>query len=131
MQMEDSVIHRPEDYDMSKRKRLSEEISGAVFRTDKDDSHPLSFGLGDTYWTLKWNAAAYAWLPSSGNAVFLREKPVYYGFTGKKAYERIGRTLVAGKESIGHGGVVYLVDNPLFRSFWNSGKVLFSNAVFF
>jgi hypothetical protein len=26
--------------------------------------------------------------------------------------------------------VVYLVDNPLFRGFWYSGHVLFSNAVF-
>jgi hypothetical protein len=26
--------------------------------------------------------------------------------------------------------VVYLGDNPLFRAFWQSGKLLFSNAVF-
>ena len=26
--------------------------------------------------------------------------------------------------------VVYLVDDPLFRSFWQNGKLLFSNAVF-
>ena len=32
----------------------------------------------------------------------------------------------AGKSSVN----IYLVDDPLFRSFWQSGKLLFSNAVF-
>jgi hypothetical protein len=33
-------------------------------------------------------------------------------------------------QDVGRGAVVYLVDNPLFRGFWQSGKRLFSNAVF-
>jgi hypothetical protein len=35
-----------------------------------------------------------------------------------------------GVEDLGRGTVVYLADNPLFRSFWENGKLLFSNAVF-
>jgi hypothetical protein len=31
---------------------------------------------------------------------------------------------------MGRGSVVYMVDDPLFRSFWENGKLLFSNAVF-
>jgi hypothetical protein len=26
--------------------------------------------------------------------------------------------------------VVYFADNPVFRSFWENGKLLFTNAVF-
>jgi len=39
-------------------------------------------------------------------------------------------SLVFGVEEKGKGAVIYLVDNPLFRSFWENGKLLFSNAVF-
>ena len=107
------------------------ELLGAVFKTKMDPTHPLSFGLGTTYYTLKTSASNYQWLPSNGNAIFLDDKPIYYGFTGKKAYEKINKTLIAGREQTGSGGIVYFVDNPLFRSFWNSGKVLFSNGLFF
>jgi hypothetical protein len=30
----------------------------------------------------------------------------------------------------GRGSVVYFVDDPLFRNFWENGKMLFCNAVF-
>jgi len=31
---------------------------------------------------------------------------------------------------MGRGQVVYLIDNPLYRGFWEQGKLLFANAVF-
>jgi hypothetical protein len=39
--------------------------------------------------------------------------------------------LLFGTQNIGNGTVTYLADNVLFRSFWESGKLMFSNAVFF
>jgi hypothetical protein len=33
-------------------------------------------------------------------------------------------------EEKGKGEVVYFVDDPLFRSFWENGKLMFCNAVF-
>lgn len=124
-------LAHPESYESQIRKSITDDIAGAVYKTKLDPTNPLAFGLGDTYYTLKTSSSAYQWLPSNGNGIFLEEKPVYYGFTGKKAYEKISKTLVAGREEIGSGGIVYFVDNPMFRSFWNSGKVLFSNALFF
>ena len=56
-------------------------------------------------------------------------KPVQ-GFAGFKANSMLENSLVFGVENYGLGEVVYLVDNPLFRSFWENGKMLFSNAVF-
>jgi hypothetical protein len=32
---------------------------------------------------------------------------------------------------MGGGQVIYMSDNPLFRAFWDNGKLLFANAVFF
>jgi hypothetical protein len=96
-----------------------------------DKTNPLSFGLGLTYWTLKTSLSSYAWLKDDQNALYLGEHPKYFGFAGAKALEKTHKSLIAGEESHGNGSVVYLVDNPLFRSFWNNGKVLFSNALFF
>jgi hypothetical protein len=31
---------------------------------------------------------------------------------------------------MGAGSVVVLADNPMFRQFWENGKLLFCNAVF-
>ena len=52
------------------------------------------------------------------------------GFAGKNILKSIEKSLVYGVESKGRGELVYLVDDPLFRSFWENGKLLFSNAVF-
>jgi hypothetical protein len=32
---------------------------------------------------------------------------------------------------MGSGSVVYMVDNTLFRAFWENGKLFIANAVFF
>ena len=52
------------------------------------------------------------------------------GFAGKNAMETLEKSLVYGVEQKGKGTLVYLVDDPLFRSFWENGKLLFSNAIF-
>lgn len=128
---ESDPAHFPETYESGQRKSISDDIGGAVFKTRMDPSHPLTFGLGEVYYTMKTNPSSFQWLASNGNAIYLDDKPLYYGFAGKKALEKVKKSLIAGRENIGGGGVVYFVDNPLFRSFWNSGKVLFSNALFF
>ena len=124
-------IQAPKSYSSGARAYITEDIQGAVFKTQMDKSNPLSFGLGQTYWTLKTSLSSYAWLKDEQNALYLGDHPKYYGFAGAKALEKTSKSLIAGVESHGGGSVIYLVDNPLFRSFWNNGKVLFSNALFF
>ena len=125
----DSTV--PEAYAGGDRKSLSHDIPGTVFQTVMDHTNPLTFGLGQAYWTLRTSSNPLAWLPDNGNAIYLDDTPRYFGFAGYKALNNTKNTLVAGLEYQGAGSVVYLADNPLFRSFWNSGKVLFANALFF
>jgi hypothetical protein len=35
-----------------------------------------------------------------------------------------------GVQPMGRGSIVYFSDNPIFRSFWENGKLLLANAVF-
>ncbi|MDQ2658762.1 MAG: zinc carboxypeptidase, partial [Bacteroidota bacterium] len=83
------------------------------------------------YYTLKTHERRYAWLSRGWNVGYFGSavKPVQ-GFAGYKANRPLANSLVVGVENIGQGSVVYFVDNPLFRNFWQDGKMLFANAVF-
>lgn len=118
-------------YDEAERKALSDAISGAIYKVSVDKSHPLGYGLGNNYYTLKTNELRYGFLENGWNVGVMKgtTKPVQ-GFAGFQVNKKLTNSLVFGVEDKGQGKVVYLVDNPLFRCFWENGKMLFSNAVF-
>lgn len=118
-------------YAERERARLSGSIFGAIYKVTMDRSHPLAFGIGETYFTLKTSGLYYPYLESGINSGTLRGKvePIM-GFAGKKINSELENSLVFGVEEKGAGRIVFLIDNPLFRSFWENGKMLFSNAVF-
>lgn len=124
----ENVLVRYED---SERKNLSSSIFGAIYKTTLDTSHPLAFGLGNTYYSLKTTTLRFDYLQNGWNVGTLRGKvKPLIGFAGIKANQSMENSLVFGVEDKGKGKVVYFVDNPMFRSFWENGKMLFSNAVF-
>jgi hypothetical protein len=118
-------------YEEYERKQLSEAISGAVYKISLDNSHPLAFGLNDHYYTLKTNELRFAYLKDGWNVGIIKgkAKPIQ-GFAGFKANSTLENSLIFGVEEKGQGHIVYLVDNPLFRAFWENGKILFANALF-
>jgi hypothetical protein len=118
-------------YGEIQRKQLSENIYGAIYKAHLDNSHPLGFGLKPFYYTIKTHERRFAWLTTGWNVGYFNgvTKPVQ-GFAGFKANQALTNSLLIGVEPIGRGKVVYFVDNPLFRSFWEEGKMLFANAVF-
>jgi hypothetical protein len=115
----------------AERKELSNSIFGAIYKVTMDKSHPLAFGLNDTYYSLRTTELHYSYLTKGWNVGILKgkQKPLI-GFAGIKINKKLENTLVFGVEDKGKGQVVYLVDNPLFRNFWENGKMIFSNAVF-
>ncbi|MEN8789968.1 MAG: M14 metallopeptidase family protein [Flavobacteriaceae bacterium] len=117
-------------YRQTARDRLKEAVKGAIFRTWVDPTHPLAFGYENRYFTLKRRNGSYDLL-QTGNVVAIRDRttPVA-GFSGSETPERLVNSLVFGVENIGQGRVVYFVDNPLFRGFWENGKLFFANALF-
>ncbi len=118
-------------YEDAERKEISNVISGAIYKIAIDTSHPLAFGVGNSYYTLKTSDLRFAYLEKGWNVGVIKgvAKPVQ-GFAGKHINKKMDNSLVFGVEEKGEGNIVYLVDNPLFRSFWESGKMIFSNAVF-
>lgn len=118
-------------YEDAERKSISNNMPGAIYKTTLDSSHPLAFGLGSTYYSLREHTLFYGFLENGWNVGVLKgkTKPVQ-GFAGYKMNSKLENTLVFGVEDKGRGNVIYFIDNPLFRSFWENGKMVFSNAVF-
>ena len=118
-------------YEDKRRTRANNLITGAIFKSKVDNTHPLAFGYEEAYFSLKLNNTSYAYLQNGSNiAYFENNTSNISGFAGKKALNNIPESLLFGEERKGNGSLIYMVDNPLFRSFWDNGKLFFVNAVF-
>jgi len=118
-------------YARRERQYISNLITGAVFKIELDNTHPLAFGFDKQYFSLKLSSSAYKYLDNGNNVGYLKDNNVFSGFAGHKAKDKIEKTLVFGEERKGRGSVIYFVDNVLFRAFWENGKLFMANAVFF
>ncbi len=121
----------PVPYADRERRAISDAVTGAVYRVQIDGTHPLGFGVGDTYFSLKRGSEAFAFLKDGWTVGALREGAPVSGFAGHRAQQKLADTLVFGVQDLGRGAVIYMVDDPLFRAFWYGGRLLFANAVFF
>lgn len=118
-------------YNKLERKSAKNLITGSIFNTKVDTSHPLAFGFGDSYYSLKRSKNTYNYLKSGGNVAYtLKNSRPLAGFTGSKTLKPQSEALLYGVQSMGSGKVVYMVDNPLFRAFWENGKLFMANALF-
>ena len=52
------------------------------------------------------------------------------GFVGSKLKPQLSDGLLFGAQDYGQGQVVVLADDVIFRLFWENGKMMLSNAVF-
>lgn len=112
------------------RAGLTENISGAVFRTRVDASHPLGFGMGRGYFSLRRNSTGYEYLEDGWNVGVVEAGSRLSGKVGSEAREGVEESLAFGAQDMGRGSVIYLLDDPLFRAFWYEGRLLMGNAVF-
>jgi hypothetical protein len=118
-------------YGAADRESTQDQALGSIYRVQLDTTHPLAFGYGDTYSALIRTPLSYRFLGKGGwNVGVIKKNGYYAGFSGSKARQQLVDTFVLGEQDMGRGQVIYLGDNPLFRAFWQSGKLLFGNAVF-
>ncbi|MGF1554748.1 M14 family zinc carboxypeptidase [Paucihalobacter sp.] len=119
-------------YANQERANTNQMITGAIFKTTVDATHPLAFGYGDQYFTLKLGNTNYKLLDSGYNVAYIdnNTKP-FSGFAGSEAIKNLNQTMIFGEQPYGRGSLIYLSDNPMFRSFWENGKLFLINAIFF
>ncbi len=112
------------------REAISRQISGAIFQAHLDHTHPLAFGYDETYFTLKRDEQAFAYLKDHWNVGILRKDAHLSGFAGAEVIEPLKESLLFGVETKGRGEIVYILDDPIYRGFWYNGRLLLANAVF-
>jgi hypothetical protein len=118
-------------FEIRERERISDLITGSIFKSTLDNSHPLAFGYDTTYFSLKLSGTSYHYLKEGYNVGYFGANTTNVsGFAGSKAVKEVPKSLLFGVEPMGKGSVVYMVDNPLFRAFWENGKLFVANAVF-
>ncbi|SKB70026.1 Zinc carboxypeptidase [Salegentibacter holothuriorum] len=118
-------------YAQREREAAKDMITGSIIKTKLDNTHPMAFGYGDTYLSLKLSSDSYKLLDKGFNVSYVQQPEIVAGFAGSSAIKNFENSLVFGEERMGSGSVIYMVDNPLFRAFWENGKLFFANSVFF
>lgn len=107
-------------------------ITGSIFKTKVDPTHPMAYGYTDTYFSLKLGSNSYSYLDRGYNVAYLEDTVTNVsGFAGDKAKKKLPNSLIFGEERLGRGSMIYMADDPLFRAFWHGGKLFMANAVFF
>ncbi len=127
----DSITENLTPYNQLESTYFEGEITGSIFKSTIDNTHPLAFGYKQNYYSLKLNSNAYKLLEKGVNVgYFPKETTPISGYAGEKALKNVSNSLLFGIENKGRGKLIYMTDNPLFRSFWENGKLFFTNAVF-
>ena len=119
-------------YDKREAESVTNFITGSIYKITLDASHPLAYGYGDTYFSLKQGSTSYQFMEKGYNVGYIDgDAKSVSGFSGENAKAKLKNSMVFGEARMGSGSVVYLVDDVLFRSFWEQGKLFFANALFF
>ncbi len=118
-------------YELQEREGIKNYITGAIFKTKVDTTHPVAYGYDSNYYGLKLNSNAYELLPSGNLASFEADTTPIAGFAGSNTLEPLSKSLFIGAENHGRGNVIYFTDNPVFRGFWYGAKRFVANAIFF
>jgi hypothetical protein len=109
---------------------LQNAIPGAIYKVNIDQSHPLALGLGKYYYTLKTDEKIYEPLENGWNVGTLKANSYMAGVAGAKVKKKLETGLLFGVQQSGKGSIIYLGTDVLFRSFWENGKQMFTNALF-
>tara|TARA_B100000795_G_scaffold138072_1_gene103137 strand:- start:4523 stop:7003 length:2481 start_codon:yes stop_codon:yes gene_type:complete len=119
-------------YDQRERESVTNFITGSIYKLTIDASHPLAYGYTNTYFSLKQGSTSYQLMEDGYNVGYINgDAESVSGFSGEKAKAKLKNSMVFGEATMGSGSIVYLVDDVLFRSFWENGKLFFANAIFF
>ena len=119
-----------EPYAEEQRSAIKSGNPGIVIRYQLDPTHPLAFGLGDAYFSIKTNDIHYNYLENGWNIATTNDELHQLGFVGSTLKPKLKKQGYFMVQEMGRGHITYALDNPLFRAFWYEGTRLFNNAIF-
>ncbi len=111
----------------------AQQMNGAIFGADIDNTHPLTYGYNQK--TVSLFKANKVFMEKSKNPYatpfYYGSKPLQSGWASKENLDAIKNSAAVIVNTVGNGRVINIADNPNFRAFWLGGSKLFMNAIFF
>ncbi len=108
-------------------------IAGAIFASQIDLTHPLSYSLERDMLPLFKNSPR-VFKPLKAPFVTVASytaNPLLAGYTDPGNVAQIAQTPAIMAHNFGNGRVVAMADDPVFRGFWYGSSRILSNALFF
>lgn len=116
--------------ELSKARR-GQRLSGAIFETRLDNTHPLAFGFRQTLPVMRNHTTKMK--PSKvpgANVALYSSNPLLSGYLPREQEGKIDGTASIIARRSGSGSIILFLDNPNFRGHWWGTARLFLNAVF-
>jgi len=110
---------------------LESSIPGAIYKVYLDATYPIGFGTNGIFFDLKQDMVSFEPNNDAWNVGVIKKDSYMNGFAGIKAKAALQEGVVIGVKEIGTGKLVYMADDPIFRNFWENGKLVLANAIFF
>ena len=110
---------------------LNSAVPGGIIEVLIDPTHPLGYGYSKRTFSLKNNELSFALLSNGHNVGRTASQPKVIGYFGKNFLSHFGNNMIFGQRELGDGQVIYLSHSPIFRGFWEDGKLMVANALFF
>jgi hypothetical protein len=110
--------------------QLESSNPGAIYKVYMDDTHPIGYGTNGVFYNLKQDITLYEPANDAWNVGAIKKDSYVTGFVGNKSKATIQEGIVIGVKEMGAGKFIYMADDPIFRNFWEGGKLVLANAVF-
>jgi len=121
-------------FDSAATDRALKLISGAIFKTTIDPSHPLLFGLEDKPLAVFRNHARFlepSKNPYCNPVIYDVDSPLMAGYCSAENIERFKGAASVVVQPKGKGRFILMADDPNFRGFWKATSRVFLNGLFF
>ncbi|MFC6438605.1 M14 metallopeptidase family protein [Bowmanella sp. JS7-9] len=107
-------------------------IAGAVFATQLDASHPLTFGLDANQLSVFRNSNLVMDIPEKPFLTVARysKSPLLAGYAAKPLVEQVAGSAAIVAHRSGRGRVIGFTDVMNFRGYWRGSQRVLSNAVY-
>lgn len=131
---EDTDIEAPEAYEEIDVWDSEVSISGALFETEVDITHPLAFGFRDTMLAVH-RIGTDAFAPSDNPFAlpvrYAEGDPILSGYASEANRDMLAGAGMMHAERRGGGSVILFADDPVFRAYMKGSARLVTNALFF
>ncbi len=111
----------------------AQQIGGAIFTMEIDNTHPLAYGYHQKTIPVMKNSILSLESAANKNTNPFRyaKDPLLSGYTSIENLKQIGGSPAVSVAKFGEGKVIAFVDDYNFRAFWYGTNRLFINSIFF